>query len=180
VPDVLERDLDPEATVRSASPPSSVPPAVGPAIEVDERAARESLREQISRLESELGALFCSAFPREGFEWKAGTGAAGPRLLTLEQLEKVRDDLVERLHANRRMMTDQTAREDLARRRIEEMLLEPERFKWHRISNEDIGETGCKHWHVVPRLGPIGMMMGWWRVKISSGCPLAGGRGPRP
>jgi hypothetical protein len=26
---------------------------------------------------------------------------------------------------------------------------------------------------VRPRLGLIGMLMGWWRVVISSGCPLA-------
>ena len=24
-----------------------------------------------------------------------------------------------------------------------------------------------------PRLGLIGMLMGWWQVKLSSGCPLA-------
>ena len=27
------------------------------------------------------------------------------------------------------------------------MIAEPQRFKWVRISNEDIGEPGCKHWH---------------------------------
>jgi hypothetical protein len=42
-----------------------------------------------------------------------------------------------------------------------------------RIGAEDIGETGCKYWEVRPRLGIIGMLMNWWRVKISSGCPLA-------
>ena len=26
-------------------------------------------------------------------------------------------------------------------------------------------------------MGLIGMLMGWWQVKLSSGCPLAGGRG---
>ena len=41
------------------------------------------------------------------------------------------------------------------------------------MSNEDIGEPGCKNWHVVPRLGIVGMLAGWWHVKISSGCPLA-------
>jgi hypothetical protein len=51
------------------------------------------------------------------------------------------------------------------------MVAAPERFKWVRISNEDVGEPGCKHWHSRPRLGLIGMLMGWWRVKISSGCP---------
>ena len=53
------------------------------------------------------------------------------------------------------------------------MLLEPERYKWRRVSAEDIGEPGCKHWHVRPRWSFIGMLMGWWRVVVSSGCPLA-------
>jgi hypothetical protein len=26
---------------------------------------------------------------------------------------------------------------------------------------------------VRPRLGLIGMLAGWWHVKLSSGCPLA-------
>ena len=56
------------------------------------------------------------------------------------------------------------------------MIAEPERYKWVRVSNEDIGEPGCRHWHSRPKLGLIGMLMGWWRVKVSSGCPLAGGR----
>jgi hypothetical protein len=42
-----------------------------------------------------------------------------------------------------------------------------------RVSHEDIGEPGCRHWHVRPRWSFIGMLMGWWRVVISSGCPLA-------
>ena len=41
----------------------------------------------------------------------------------------------------------------------------------------DLGEPGCGAWEVRPRLGLIGMLMGWWQVKLSSGCPLAGGRG---
>jgi len=51
---------------------------------------------------------------------------------------------------------------------------------WELISNADIGEPGCKHWHVRPRYGVLGMFLNWWRVRISSGCPLAGGRGQRP
>ena len=43
-----------------------------------------------------------------------------------------------------------------------------------RISRADVGEPGCGHWHSRPRLGPLGMLMGWWRVKVSSGCPLSG------
>jgi len=26
---------------------------------------------------------------------------------------------------------------------------------------------------VRPRVGLVGMFMGWWQVKLSSGCPLA-------
>jgi hypothetical protein len=49
---------------------------------VDERAIRRQLREQVARLEAELGALFCSAYPRTGFEWTVRS-RGGPRLLSL-------------------------------------------------------------------------------------------------
>ena len=35
------------------------------------------------------------------------------------------------------------------------MLLAPEKHKWVRVGNEDIGEPGCKHWHVRPALGRL-------------------------
>jgi hypothetical protein len=145
-----------------------------PEVEVDERAARRSLLDQIARLESELAALFCSAFPRKGLDLRVGT-RGGPRLLSLGELEMLRDDLADRLADNRRMLSDRTWVESQYRALIEDMLLEPEKHRWVRVRNEDIGEPGCKSWHVKPRFGLIGMLMGWWRVKISSGCPLAGG-----
>ena len=148
--------------------------AVTPDVEIDERAARRSLRDQIARLESELGQLFCSTYPRHGFEWSV-SAHSGPRLLTLLELEQVRDDLAERLQHNRRVLSDRTYVEDLNRRRIEEMMLDPAAHKWVRVAAEDIGERGCKHWHVRPRYGIVGMLMNWWRVVISSGCPLGQG-----
>jgi hypothetical protein len=42
-----------------------------------------------------------------------------------------------------------------------------------RVYAADLGEPGCQSWQVRPRLGLLGMLMGWWRVKHSSGCPLA-------
>ena len=33
------------------------------------------------------------------------------------------------------------------------------------------GEPGCGAYVVRPRLGLIGMLAGWWEVKLSSGCP---------
>ena len=152
-----------------------------PGTEVDESAARRQLREQIGHLEGELCSLFCSSYPRKGFDWNVRS-RRGPRVLSIRELEELRDDLADRLQHNRRALSDRTYLEELHRRRIEEMMLAPEEHKWVRIRNEDIGEKGCKQWHVLPRFGPLGLLMSWWRVKISSGCPLAGGRGqsPRP
>ena len=169
MPEVLELKHD-------VHPPVPTVPAI---IEVDERAARRSLLRQIGRLESEAAALFCSTYPRTGFDWGVRS-RGGPRVLSFKELEQLRDDLAERLERNRRALSDRTWVEEQNRRRIEEMMLEPERHRWVRVGNEDIGERGCKHWHVRPRWGILGMLLNWWRVRISSGCPLAGGRGDSP
>jgi hypothetical protein len=154
-------------------------PVFVPETEVDEARVRKQLREQIARIEAELGELFCSAYPRAGFDWDV-SARRGPRLLSIRELEELRDELATRLQRNRRTLSERTYTEELNRRRIEEMMLAPEEYKWVRIRNEDIGERGCKQWHVLPRFGPLGMLMNWWRVKISSGCPLAEGCGPAP
>ena len=62
-------------------------------------------------------------------------------------------------------------RQRRARRHVEEMARRPEEHKWQWVSNEETGDPGCKTWHVTPRYGPVGALMGWWRVKVSSGCP---------
>jgi hypothetical protein len=169
VPDVLERT------------PRVRPSAPAPVTEPDERAARRSLLDQIARLERELAQLFCSAWPRkEVLAPVAASGRGGPRLLSLVELEELRDELAGRAQATRRTLGERTYAEERNRRLIEEMLLAPEQHKWIRVAAEDIGEPGCKHWHVRPRWGLLGMLLGWWRVRISSGCPLAGGRRPLP
>jgi hypothetical protein len=138
----------------------------------DERAARRSLLDQVSRLEEEFAQLFSSAWPRQGFDWSTRS-RGGPRLLSLAELEEIRDDLAGRVARVTRALGERTQVEEEYRCLIEEMLLEPERHKWIRVANEDIGEPGCKHWHVRPRWGLLGMLMNWWRVVVSSGCPLA-------
>ena len=55
---------------------------------------------------------------------------------------------------------------------MEEMLADPAAHPWVRVSHADIGEPGCRDWHVRPRFGLLGMLAGWWRVVVSSGCPL--------
>ena len=140
--------------------------------EVDERAARRTLRDQIARLERDLGAAVIAAYPH----LPAGTASvshAGPRLLGLAELERIRDDLADRVADVRAQAAAQAERQADRRLLIERMLLAPREYKWVRVSNADIGEPGCKNWHVRPRLGLMGMLAGWWHVKISSGCPLA-------
>jgi hypothetical protein len=148
------------------------PGQVTPRTLPDERAARRSLLDQVARLEEELGQLFCSLWPRKGFSVGVA-GRGGPRLLSLAELEELRDELAARVQHVRRALSDRTYDEEQHRRLIEEMLLDPAAHKWVRVQNEDIGEPGCKSWHVRPRWSFIGMLMGWWRVVISSGCPLA-------
>jgi hypothetical protein len=140
--------------------------------EVDERAARRTLRAQIARLERDLASAVLAAYPHLP-AGAASVSAAGPRLLSLGELERVRDDLARRLAEAREATLRQGERQAERRLLIERMLLDPGAHKWVRVSNADIGEPGCKSWHVVPRLGLVGMLAGWWHVKISSGCPLA-------
>ena len=164
-----ETAADPLPHADSLSPAAT--PGVAARTLSGERPARRSLLDQIERLEAELSQLFCSSWPRQGLEWSVPS-RGGPRMLSLAELEVLRDQLAERISQTRRAFSDRTYFEELNRRRIEDMLREPERHKWRRVSNEDIGEPGCKHWHVRPRWGVLGMLMSWWRVRISSGCPL--------
>jgi hypothetical protein len=146
----------------------------GSVVQLDERAARRTLLNQVSRLEGELASVFCATWPRTEMPRPAVAGpGGGPRILSLADLEELRDELAARVSDARKALSDRTWVEDQNRRLIEEMMLAPQRHKWQRVSAEDIGEPGCKHWHVRPRLGIVGMLMNWWRVVISSGCPLA-------
>jgi hypothetical protein len=138
----------------------------------DERAARRTLLDQVGRLEEELSQLFCSVWPRKGFDCRV-EGRGGPRLLSLGELEELRDELAAKVTHVRRTLSERTYVEEQNRRLIEEMLSDPAGHRWVRVGNEDIGEPGCKHWHVRPRWSFLGMLMGWWRVVISSGCPLS-------
>jgi hypothetical protein len=150
-----------------------------PGVAVDERAARRSLREQIGRLEHELVTVAASAYPRLRLP-AAPRGHAGPRVLSLGELERTRDELAGQVAALRRTRAELCDRQAAKRLLVERMLLQPGHYKWVRVTNDDIGEPGCKTWHVRPRLGLVGMLAGWWHVKVSSGCPLAGGSRRRP
>jgi hypothetical protein len=137
-----------------------------------EAAARAALRDQIARLERELAALLVVSYPRP----EPGpplASLAGPRILALAELERTRDHLAARLSAQREVAAEQAERQQLARRELDLMLADPPAHKWRRLSNADLGRPGCTTYHVRPRAGVLGMLMGWWQVKVSGGCPLA-------
>jgi hypothetical protein len=160
------------------APPPQLAPAPGVTSEDAELAARRSLRSQIVKLERQLADAFVTAAPMGVAEPALQPSPAQPRLLSLGELELVRDQLTERLRVTRARIAERAERQQAARICLERMLLEPGKYRFMRIPRSELGEPGCGAWEVRPRLGLIGMLMGWWQVKLSSGCPLPGGRGP--
>src|SRR6185503_10508358 len=68
--------------------------------EVDEGAARRTLRHQIAKLERELASLFVSAYPHGELNWQV-SAPGGPRLLDVGDLEALRDKLAVRIEEAR-------------------------------------------------------------------------------
>jgi hypothetical protein len=141
-------------------------------------------------MERELSGIVADTFPHisplsgEGFP--SGPGGArgaehtrsGGCLLTLAELEQLRDSLAGRVQDLRRMAVARGEHERRAHELLERMKLEPGRYKFVRLPVKDLGEGGCGVWEVRPRLGLVGMLAGWWQVKLSSGCPLPRGHAP--
>jgi hypothetical protein len=169
--ELLEQEIHALGGSHSALSPDVVSP--------DELAARRSLRSQIKRLERELAGAFVTAYPMGGLDAAPGSDDCprDPRLLGLGELERVRDELAERLRAARLTISRRAEVQAANRVALERMLLEPAKYRFAKIAARDLGEPGCGVWQVRPRLGLIGMLMGWWQVKLSSGCPLPGGCG---
>jgi hypothetical protein len=140
----------------------------------DERRARAELRRQVGRLERQLSRLTAEAFPRLELPSRVPAISAYPRALDLGELERVRDALAAQVEDARAALREQDELETRNRELLDRMLASPADFKWVQISRDDLGIPGCGHWHSRPRFGVLGMLMGWWRVRISSGCPLPG------
>jgi hypothetical protein len=96
-------------------------------------------------------------------------------VLGLGELERVRDALARRLTLERAAAAAQAARQADARALLERMYVDPPAHRRVRLVNADLGLPGCTAYEVVPRAGVVGMLAGWWHVKVSSGCPLGWG-----
>lgn len=143
---------------------AEVPPTEG-----DERLGRRELRRQIAHLEAQL-----AAYPRDSRK----PGEPTHPLLRpkghvpdMAELEEIRDDLIERLDRARSAAERRSDRQRRARARLEGMAADPAAHKWEAVGSEELGELGCGTWEVQPKWGPVGALMNWWRVKVSSGCP---------
>ena len=164
------RDLALEARPAGDAPPRAAGAAGVPLRAPDvgvggERSARESQRAQIAGLERRVAAV-----PPQFV--KGVRGRRGPGVLTLGELERARDELIDTLRAGERAAAREAEAQAAARARVESMLADPAAHRWERVAREELGETGCGAYHVRPRLGLLGMLAGWWEVKLSSGCPL--------
>jgi DNA-binding transcriptional regulator YhcF (GntR family) len=143
-----------------------------PGVEGDERLGRRELRRQIARLEAQLAPYPAEA--RKPGEPTHPLLRPKGHVADMAELEAIRDELMERLKRAREAAERRGERQHRARGRLEEMVGDPATHKWETVSKQDLGEPGCASWEVQPRWGPVGALMNWWRVKVSSGCPLAG------
>jgi DNA-binding transcriptional regulator YhcF (GntR family) len=138
-----------------------------PRTEEEKRSARAALRGQIARLEARLAAYPDAATPRA----TGGVSAAQPRLASIDELEVTRDDLVARLKRAQADASRKDERQGAARQWREDAIADPSAHRWEYATREDLGEPGCGRIEVRPTWGPVGALMDWWRVKMSSGCP---------
>lgn len=140
----------------------------------DELCARAQLRSQVGRLERQLARLTAAGFPFVAVDYRVAGSASAPCLLDLGALERVRDELADRISEARRTLAERAEFEARNRELLTALIEAPEKHRGLEISRADVGEPGCGGWRSAPRYGVIGMLMGWWQVKVSSGCPLAG------
>jgi hypothetical protein len=137
---------------------------VDPRWELAGRELDAELRASIAALERRLAEDLAAGFPDRvaAAPTPVGVPADGPRVLTATELERVLNDLAARVAG------EPQAR---ARARLADMRADPAAHRHARVTQAELGERGCGAWVVRPRLGLLGRMMGWWRVKLSSGCP---------
>jgi GntR family transcriptional regulator len=136
-------------------------------LETDDISARQELRRQIGRLEAQLASY------RRELEPPATRPVrpAEPRIANVAELERTRDALLSQLGRARATATARARRERRAREVRDAMVSDPASHRWEVVSSQETGEEGCAEWQVGSRLGPLGALMSWWRVKVSGGCP---------
>ena len=166
-PSDVARAIHVAAWAADEAPSAAAPAAEDIGAEADEAAARRELRRQIARLEAELAAYPDARVERDRHPLLRPKG----HVAGFEELTATRDELVSLLKAAREEAARRGERQERARGRRERMIGNPEAHRWDRVDREECGDPGCGEARAVPRFGPVGAIAGWWRVKVSSGCP---------
>jgi hypothetical protein len=115
--DQHEAPIAPQENLVPPVPPEGLDTAL---YELDERAARADLRRQIAAMELALARLFGSAFPRKGIDFSVA-GLGGPRMLSVDELERVRDSLAMRIQEVRSKLHEHAVVEEARRARLQEL-----------------------------------------------------------
>ena len=142
-------------------------------------AARAQLRAQIAGLERRLTETMIALLPYAAVPGAPppppprGRRGRGPRVLDLGELERARDELAAYMAAIGEELRRRTEHAERARARLEQMRRDPGRHRFERVTCAELGEGWCGVWEVRPRVGLLGMLAGWWELKLSSGCPLS-------
>ena len=152
----------------AATSGGELPPLPFPDVEPggDAAALRRELRSQIAWLEGELGTYAWQDRlepPPEG----PLTAAPVARVADVEALTLIRTNLIDRLRRLRGEAERRGEAQRDARRQLTEMLSDPSGHAWEVVAAEDAGDGSGREWRVVPRFGPLGAILGWWRVKVT-------------
>ncbi|MDX6583604.1 MAG: hypothetical protein QOI10_2788 [Solirubrobacterales bacterium] len=139
-------------------------------LEVDEGAARRELRRQIGRIEAELASYTREIEPPSA---PPPLNPNEPRVAGVAELAQTRDALLSQLAEARGSAIRRAGRERRAREIRDAIVEDPAGHRWEVVSAAETGEEGCTTWRVGPRMGPLGVLMNWWRIKVSGGCPLS-------
>lgn len=172
--EAAEEGIDPmtlvEAFWAAASASSSLrvaDAAVETAPEVDAKTRRRELRHEIAAAEKEI-AGYAAHDRREAPVQRVPSAGPTARMTSVEDLERVRDGLVERLTRLRGEAEVRGVREQRAKGHVEDMVRDPRAHRGEVATVAGDGPSGPSTWRVVPRYGPVGAILGWWRVEVRS------------
>lgn len=135
--------------------------------EIDAKTLRRELRQQIGWIEKEV-ATYVRFDRNEPSPRRMSSAAPTARVTSVEDLERIRDELIDRLTHLRKDAERRSAREQRARRHLEDMVSDPASHRGEVVTVLGAGQSDLTTWRVVPRYGPLGVILGWWRVEVRS------------
>ena len=135
--------------------------------DLDAKALRKELRRQIARIEREI-ATYVRHDRREPPPQRVPSAVPTARVASVEDLQRTRSELIDRLLRLRKEAERRGAREQRARSHVEGMVDDPAAHRGEVVTIAEAGDPDRTTWRVVPRYGPFGAILGWWRVEARS------------